>query len=58
MFSKKKREDSKVLIKITIPVTAKGVSAAKVVATIDIPDNHQGISLFATKKSEILFLRI
>ena len=26
----------------TIPVTASGVSAAKVVATMDVPASHQG----------------
>ena len=35
----------------TNPVTAKGVSAAKVVATIDVPANHQGNERPETKYS-------
>ena len=35
----------------TIPVTAKGVSAANVVATIDVPASHQGAERPETKKS-------
>ena len=37
----------------TIPVTAKGVSAENVVATIDTPASHHGIRRPALKKPEI-----
>jgi hypothetical protein len=36
-----------------IPVTAKGVSAAKVVAIIEIPSHHQGKFRSATKYDSI-----
>jgi hypothetical protein len=36
----------------TRPVTANGVSAAKVVATIEIPASHQGTLRPQTKYSE------
>jgi hypothetical protein len=38
----------------TIPVTNKGVSAAKVVATIDVPNNHHDLSRPDKKNSELL----
>ena len=38
----------------TIPVTANGVSAAKVVATIEVPASHQGKRRSATKKLSTL----
>ena len=39
----------------TISVTKFGVSAEKVVATIEIPNNHQGIFL-PDKKNSVIFL--
>jgi hypothetical protein len=38
-----------------VPATQSGVSAAKVVATIDVPAMYQGSDLPATKKAEVLF---
>ncbi|MHC4763114.1 MAG: hypothetical protein ACYS71_07075, partial [Planctomycetota bacterium] len=38
-----------------VPATQSGVSAAKVVATIDVPAMYQGSVLPATKKAEVLF---
>jgi hypothetical protein len=38
----------------TISVTASGVSAAKVVATIDVPASHHGRLRPATKYSPVL----
>ena len=32
-------------LRATSPVTTRGVSAAKVVATIDVPASHQGMLL-------------
>ncbi len=37
----------------TRPVTARGVSAAKVVATIDVPASHQVTLRPPTKKSSV-----
>jgi hypothetical protein len=37
----------------TNPVTTRGVSAAKVVATIDVPSHHQGSCRPATKYDSI-----
>ena len=37
----------------TISVTARGVSAANVVATIEVPASHQGSDRPATKNSEV-----
>ena len=39
----------------TNPVTTSGVSAAKVVATIDVPANHQGTSRPPRKNSLVFF---
>jgi len=39
-----------------MPATNKGVSAAKVVATIDVPNNHHDLSRPDKKKSELLRL--
>ena len=39
----------------TMPVTASGVSAAKVVATIDVPASHHGILRPERKNSLTLF---
>ena len=36
-------------LRATMPVTASGVSAANVVATMDVPDNHHGRSRPARK---------
>ena len=40
----------------TCPVTQRGVSAANVVATIDVPASHQLTSRPETKKSPVLAL--
>ncbi len=40
----------------TIPVTASGVSAAKVVATIDVPASHHGAFRPDRKNSETFWL--
>ena len=39
----------------TMPVTASGVSAAKVVATMDVPASHQGRDRPDTKNSDTFF---
>ncbi len=39
----------------TIPVTASGVSAAKVVATMEVPANHHGTFLPPRKNSPVFF---
>jgi hypothetical protein len=39
----------------TMPVTASGVSAAKVVATIEVPDSHHG-TLRPDRKNSLTFL--
>ena len=38
----------------TRPAMASGVSAAKVVATIDVPASHQGSSRSAAKKDSVV----
>ena len=38
-----------------MPVTASGVSAAKVVATIEVPASHHGTSRPERKNSSTLF---
>ena len=42
----------------TRPVTAKGVSAAKVAATIDVPASHQLTERPETKNSSVLVLAL
>ena len=39
----------------TMPVTARGVSAAKVVATMEVPASHQGM-LRPERKNSLTFL--
>jgi hypothetical protein len=39
----------------TSPAIARGVSAAKVVATIEVPASHQGSVRPATKKASVFF---
>ncbi len=39
----------------TMPVTASGVSAAKVVATIEVPASHHGMLRPERKNSSMLF---
>ena len=41
-------------LRATMPVTTSGVSAAKVVATIDVPASHQGTSRPDRKNSVVL----
>jgi len=41
-------------LRATSPVTARGVSEAKLVATIDVPASHHGKLLPDTKKSAML----